>query len=84
MWFSDEPQSSYIFEQAGKQVQAFCAGEWVVSFSEEEQKQIIAQNPDIMKSWDPEYGDRVIKLVFIGQKMDKEKIIEELNNCLDK
>lgn len=83
MWFSDEPQSSYIFEQAGKQVQAFCAGEWVVAFSEEEQKQIIAQNPDILKSWDPEYGDRVIKLVFIGQKMDKEKIIEDLNNCLD-
>ena len=84
LWFSDEPQSSYIFEQAGKQVQAFCAGEWLASFSKEEQAEYIAQNPDILKSWDPEYGDRVIKLVFIGQKLDKEKIINDLNNCLDK
>ena len=84
LWFSDEPQSSYIFEQAGKQVQAFCAGEWLASFSKEDQAKYIAQNPDILKSWDPEYGDRTIKLVFIGQKMDKEGIINELNNCLDK
>lgn len=83
LWFSDEPESSYVFEQSGKQVQAFCAGEWVASFSEEEQKQIKAQNPDIQKSWDEKYGDRVIKLVFIGRNLNKEKIIEDLNNCLD-
>lgn len=84
LWFSDEPQSSYIFEQAGKQVQAFVAGEWLAAFSKEEQAQYIAQNPDILKTWDEEYGDRVIKLVFIGQKMDKDGIIEALNNCLEK
>ena len=83
LWFSDEPESSYVFEQSGKQVQAFCAGEWIASFSEAEQKQIIAQNPDILKDWDSKYGDRVIKLVFIGQQMDKAKIIEDLNNCID-
>ena len=80
LWFSDEPESSYVFEQSGKQVQAFCAGEWVASFSPEEQKQIIAQNPDIKKSWDEKYGDRTVKLVFIGRNMDKEGIIEKLNN----
>ena len=83
LWFSDEPESSYVFEQSGKQVQAFCAGEWVASFSPEEQKQIIAQNPDIKKSWDEKYGDRTVKLVFIGRNMDKEGIIEKLNNCID-
>ena len=83
LWFSDEPESSYVFEQSGKQVQAFCAGEWVASFSPEEQKQIIAQNPDIKKSWDEKYGDRTVKLVFIGRNMDKEEIIEKLNNCID-
>lgn len=83
LWFSDEPESSYVFEQSGKQVQAFCAGEWVASFSELEQKQIIAQNPDILNDWDNKYGDRVIKLVFIGQKMDKEEIISKLDNCLE-
>ena len=83
LWFADEPESSYIFEQSGKQVQAFCAGEWVASFDKEEQKQIIAQNPDILNDWDDKYGDRVIKLVFIGQKLNKEQIINELDNCLE-
>ena len=82
LWFEDEPESSYIFEQSGKQVQAFCAGQWVASFTPEEQKQIVAQNPAILKDWDEQYGDRVIKLVFIGQKMDKEKIIADLDNCM--
>lgn len=84
LWFEDEPESSYVFEQSGKQVQAFCAGQWVASFSDAEQKQIIEQNPDILKDWDTEYGDRVVKLVFIGQKMDKEKIIAELDSCMKK
>lgn len=84
LWFEDEPESSYVFEQSGKQVQAFCAGQWVASFSESEQKQIIAQNPNILKDWDAQYGDRVVKLVFIGQKMDKEKIIADLDNCMKK
>ncbi|MBQ3409677.1 MAG: GTP-binding protein [Clostridia bacterium] len=84
LWFEDEPESSYVFEQSGKQVQAFCAGQWVASFSEEEQKQIVAQNPDVLRDWDEKYGDRVVKLVFIGQKMDKEKIISDLDNCMKK
>ena len=84
LWFSDESESSYVFEQSGKQVQAYCAGEWVASFSKEEQEEIIAQNPDVLSSWDPKYGDRVIKLVFIGQKMDKKAICEELDKCLAK
>ena len=82
LWFGDEPDSSYVFEQSGKQVQAFCAGQWVASYSKEDQKQIVAQNPDILKDWDNEYGDRVVKLVFIGQKMDKQKIVSDLDNCM--
>ncbi len=83
MWFSDEPSVSYVFEQSGKQVQAYDAGEWVASFPEEEKKEIIRQNPEIMKTWDVTYGDRVIKLVFIGQKMNKGEIIGSLDNCLE-
>lgn len=82
-WFADEPEISYVFEQAGKQIQAYEAGEWVASYSEEEQKAIMAQNPYIQKDWDPKYGDRLIKLVFIGQKMDKEAIIEALDGCIE-
>ena len=80
-WFADEPETSYVFEQSGKQVQAYEGGQWVASLPEEEQKVIIAQNPIIKQDWDETYGDRLIKLVFIGQNMDKEKIMAELDKC---
>ena len=82
LWFDDEPESSYVFEQAGKQVQAYQSGEWIASLSEKEQRQILEQEPDLANEWDEKYGDRVIKLVFIGQNMDKAQIVEELDNCL--
>lgn len=81
LWFSDEKQFSYVFEQAGKQVQAYQAGEWIASFPQEEQNEIIAQNPNVLNDWDAEYGDRVVKLVFIGKDMDKEEIIRILDEC---
>ena len=81
LWFSDEKQFSYVFEQAGKQVQAYQAGEWIASFPQEEQKEIIAQNPNVLNDWDKEYGDRVVKLVFIGKDMDKEEIVKLLDEC---
>ena len=81
LWFSDEPETSYVFEQAGKQIDAYPAGQWVVSFSKDEQDEILAQNPTILNDWDEEYGDRVVKLVFIGKDMNKEEIIKILNEC---
>lgn len=81
LWFSDETEYSYVFEQAGKQVQAYKAGEWIASFPKAEQDEIIAQNPGILNDWDSEYGDRVIKLVFIGKDMDKDEIIRTLDEC---
>lgn len=39
-------------------------------------------NPDIAAAWDPTYGDRVNKIVFIGRNMDKAAIIKALDNCL--
>ena len=83
VWFSDEPEYSYVFEQSGKQIEAYDAGEWVASFPKEEQEKIIRQNPDVLKNWDEKYGDRTIKLVFIGQKIDKNKITEQLNDCIE-
>ena len=56
-------------------------GYWLASAPKDELREMIAQNPEILKDWDQDVGDRMVKLVFIGRKMDKEKIIEELENC---
>ena len=72
---------SYLFEQAGKQLSLSEAGYWLATAPKEELDQMIKQNPEILKDWDEEVGDRVTKLVFIGQKMDKEQICDGLKNC---
>ena len=83
LWFSNEPNIGYIFEQAGKQVQAFESGEWIASAPKQEQMILLRENPDVLKDWDEKYGDRMIKLVFIGKNMDKSDIIQKLDKCLD-
>ena len=83
VWFSDERSESYLFEQAGKQASAQNFGRWFAAESEAEQKRILAENPQLQKIWDEKYGDRIIRLVFIGQHMDKKKIIQVMNDCLD-
>ena len=81
-YFADNQDMSYIFETAGKQKKLSEAGYWFATASKEELQQFIEQDPSILKDWDEEYGDRMEKLVFIGQKLDKEEIKRELDNCL--
>ena len=83
LWFSDENDMSYIFEQSGKQFSIGEGGYWIDSAPEEEKKKMIAQNPELKKGWDDEVGDRIVKLVFIGQDLDKANIKDELNKLLD-
>ena len=83
MWFSSDNDNMYIFEQAGIQKSVFRADYWIDALPEQEKKQYIQANPDIMKDWKEDVGDRMVKLVFIGQNMDKHKIIEDLDKCLD-
>lgn len=83
LWFSNEPNIGYIFEQAGKLVQAYESGEWIASAPKYEQAQLLRENPDVEATWDAKYGDRMIKLVFIGKGMDKKEIFEKLDKCLD-
>ncbi len=83
MWFSDEMDMSYIFEQAGNQMQLGESGLWIASAPENEKNELIKENPEILKSWDSEVGDRIIKLVFIGRNLDKEDIKNELDKILD-
>ena len=83
MWYSNDNDYMYIFEQAGPQATSYKADFWIAAIPEPEKSQYIYENPEIKKDWDKEVGDRMVKLVFIGQKMDKEKIIAELDSCLD-
>jgi G3E family GTPase len=83
IWFSDERSESYLFEQAGKQASAQNFGRWFAAESKTEQQRILAENPQLQKIWDEKYGDRIIRLVFIGQHMDKKKIIQVMKDCLD-
>ena len=81
-YFADNQDMSYIFETAGKQKKLTEAGYWFATASKEELQQFIERDPSILKDWDEEYGDRMEKIVFIGQKLDKEKIKQDLDNCL--
>ena len=81
VWFENDYDMSYLFEQAGKQKMLSQTGYWLASAPEEELKQMIAQEPDILKDWDDEVGDRMVKLVFIGKDMDKQAIINEMESC---
>lgn len=83
VWFANDNDMSYLFEQAGRQMSLSEAGYWLATAPKEELKEMIAQNPEIMNNWDKEVGDRMIKLVFIGRKMDKEQIIYDLDDCIN-
>ena len=80
VWFKSDYDMSYLFEQAGKQFKLSETGYWLASAPKEDLEQIVKNDPDAMKDWDDEVGDRMVKLVFIGRKMDKEQIINDLNN----
>ena len=81
-WFKDEPDICYVFEQAGRQVSLRNAGQWYATMPKDELETTMDQNPGLRRDWDAEYGDRMQKLVFIGQHLDKELIANELDFCL--
>ena len=83
-WFYGEPDTCYVFEQAGKQVSLRDAGKWYATMPEDELEAFKAQTPGLVRDWDERYGDRMQKLVFIGQHLDREAITRELDACLVK
>lgn len=81
-YFKENTDMSYLFEQAGVQKKISQAGQWYATAPAEELERFMAQDPMIAADWDDEYGDRMIKIVFIGQKMDREAITELMDSCL--
>ena len=78
VWFDSNNDMSFIFEQAGKQMKINEGGYWLATAPQEDLDEIVKNDPNALKDWDEEVGDRMIKLVFIGRKMNKEQIIKDL------
>ena len=81
-YFSDEPDKCYLFEQAGLQKSIKDAGLWYATMPADELGAMMLQDPKLAQDWDELYGDRMIKIVFIGQHMDKDAICAALDECL--
>ena len=82
-YFSSNTDMSYLFEQAGVQKKITEAGLWYATASEEDIFRLVQQDPDLMRDWDETYGDRMQKIVFIGQHIDRERLTKDLDECLD-
>lgn len=82
-YFAENPDMSYLFEQAGMQKRLIEAGKWYATAPEEDLRILLTRDPGLMRDWDAEYGDRMEKIVFIGKNMDKDSIIAQLDECLD-
>lgn len=81
-YFAEEKDLCYVFEQAGSQVSLRNAGQWYATMPKDELEEFKKNNPGAVKDWDPEYGDRMQKLVFIGQDMNRKEIEKLLDECL--
>ena len=81
-YFDSEQDICYVFEQAGKQVSMRNAGQWYATMPEFELREFMKKNPGLQKDWEEPYGDRMQKLVFIGQDLDREAITADLDKCL--
>ena len=81
-YFKGEEETCYLFEQAGRQVSLTNAGQWYATMPKDELEMMMAQNDQLRRDWDDQYGDRMQKLVFIGQHLDKEQLAADLDFCL--
>ena len=81
-YFEEEYDMCYLFEQAGKQFNLKQAGTFYATMPQEELMQLMARDPMLQRDWDEHYGDRMQKLVFIGQQLDRHAIEQALDVCL--
>lgn len=80
-YFADERDKCYIFEQAGPQKTIKDAGLWYATMPREELAEMMLRDPKLARDWDPVYGDRMVKIVFIGKDMDTESLAHSLDEC---
>ena len=81
-YFSNDIDKCYLFEQAGKQKSIRDAGLWFATMEPEELQEMMNRDRKLRADWDPEYGDRMQKIVFIGQHLDKPALEKLMDSCL--
>ena len=81
-YFSEDPSRCFLFEQSGVQKTVKDAGYWFATMPEDRLSQLMESDAALRRDWDPVYGDRMIKIVFIGQNLDREEIDRLMDACL--
>ena len=79
LYFEENEPMSYMFDQAGSLKRLTEAGQWICTAPQEEVEQLLERNAELRRDWDAEYGDKMIKIVFIGKDMERQAIIDTLN-----
>ena len=80
LYFLKEEKYACVYESAGRQRKLERTGEWYSGKLSKKQIQFLLENDENFRhDWDEQYGDKLIKLVFIGQNLDKEGIKKELD-----
>ena len=83
-YFSNQTDNCYLFEQSGVQKSLKDAGLWFATMPKEQLAEMMLHDRALQRDWDPKWGDRMQKIVFIGQNMDREEIEAGLDGCLVK
>ena len=83
-YFADEKDKCYLFEQSGVQKSIRNAGLWFATMPEEQLEEMMKRDANLRRVWDPDYGDRMVKIVFIGQNLDRKELAAMMDECLEK
>lgn len=84
-WLASRPDGAISFSQAGGSLRIEKAGVWWGSMpmnNREMYPSFVENQQSIEQRWDTDWADRLNELVFIGQDLDRDQIIGDLDNCL--
>lgn len=82
VWLASRNALAQSLSQAGPSIQFGPSGYWIAALPEQMQQETLQAEPALLTGWHPRYGDRITKVVFIGIKLDRERLISSLDACL--
>lgn len=82
MWLITQPNDVFKLSQSGRAMDIIPSGYWIASLKQWEIDKLFDIRPHLHDIWHERFGDRMIELVFIGKDMDKQHIIDTLDQCL--